>query len=144
MLSTDPPIELSFHFDTELDTLWKSITELELMRQWFFAEIPSFKAEVGFETTFDVKGENNVFPHHWIITEVSAPHKIVFNWNYPGYRGDATMVFNIEEKEDECTLHLRMEAIESFESEKYPEFKRESCVGGWNYFMERLGSLLSN
>ena len=69
-------VEIGQKFDVSLPTLWKAITQLDQMKQWFFTNIPTFKAEVGFQTTFKVENEGRVFHHIWTITEVKEDHKI--------------------------------------------------------------------
>lgn len=142
MLKNDPPITLQYFFDVCPSVLWKAITELSKMQEWFFAEIPEFQAVQGFEVSFDVQGENCVFPHHWTITEVIPNQKIVYNWNYIGFIGDASMSFEIKKEDTKSKLILCMKTLESFDT-SYAEFKRESCIAGWNYFMDRLKNFLA-
>ena len=40
------------------------------MRQWYFENIPAFKAEVGFETQFEIHNQGRIFPHRWKVTKV--------------------------------------------------------------------------
>ena len=106
------------------------------MKQWFFDNIPDFKAEVGFKTEFIVATENRMFPHVWEITEVIPQQKIVYNWTYKNFQGNSYVTFELSETGDNQTLlSLTTKVIEDF-SDDIPEFKRESCLGGWNYFIK--------
>jgi uncharacterized protein YndB with AHSA1/START domain len=48
------PIVVEQTFNAPIDTVWNSITQIDLMRRWFFENIPDFRPEVGFETQFKV------------------------------------------------------------------------------------------
>jgi uncharacterized protein YndB with AHSA1/START domain len=50
MRKNDEPIIVEQAFNTSIDAVWNSITQVDQMRRWFFANIPSFKPGVGFET----------------------------------------------------------------------------------------------
>lgn len=54
MKTTDEQVIVEHNFNTTIEQLWDTITKPEKMRQWFFDNIPDFKAEVGFETQFPV------------------------------------------------------------------------------------------
>jgi uncharacterized protein YndB with AHSA1/START domain len=143
MNKNESPIVLSYVIQADAISIWSALTELKEMKQWYFEQLPDFKAEVGFEVTFDVASENTTFPHHWTVTEVMDNKKIVYNWNYIGFDGDAYMTFEIVDKGASSELHLKMDIVESFDSDTYPEFKADSCIGGWNYFMDRLKNYLA-
>ena len=141
MSDINSPIKLSYPFEVDVNHMWLALTDLTAMRKWFFAEIPDFKAEEGFEITFDIQGKSRVFPHHWLIMEVVPLSKIVYNWNYIGYDGDSYLTFELEKSDIGCTIHLTIKIIEDFD-DRIPEFKRDSWIGGWNYFMDRLNQHL--
>lgn len=48
MIEHDEPIIVEQTFNTTIDSVWKAITEIKQMRQWYFENIPTFKPEVGF------------------------------------------------------------------------------------------------
>jgi len=114
------------------------------MRQWFFDNIPDFKAEVGFQTKFNVQAPSRDFIHLWTITEVIPQQKLVYNWKYENLQGDSFVTFELEEIHNETQLTVTATILQDF-SDEIPEFKRESCVGGWNYFIkEQLAAFLKN
>ena len=138
MKTTDAPITVYHDFHLDSKRMWQLITEPEHMRQWFFEQIPDFKAEVGFNTCFDISNESRVFPHNWTINEVIPESKLIINWNYPNYKGDSDVIFDIEPLSEGCRLTVTTLVLEDYPDD-IPEFKRESCLGGWNYFIkERL------
>ena len=75
--------------------------------------------------------------------EKSYPKKkIVYRWNYPEYPGDSNVHFTIQTLEGGCLLRVSTEILEDYPDD-IPEFKRESAVAGWKYFIqERLPAYL--
>lgn len=136
MKNTDKPIVVEQTFDVSITELWNAITELKQMKQWFFENIESFEPKVGFETRFVVENEGSVFPHLWKITEVERLNKITYNWKYEGYTGDSFVTFELVEQGKNTKLKLVHTTTKDFPS-NIPEFTRESCIGGWNYFIKQ-------
>lgn len=121
-------------FNSSADSVWAALTEIEQMRLWYFDNIPEFKPEVGFETTFNVRSDSRDFQHKWKVTEVIPYNKIKYEWTFDGYSGRSTTIFELIRQGDSTKLKLTVEVLEDFPDE-IPEFKRESCIGGWNYFI---------
>ncbi|MDW7692240.1 SRPBCC domain-containing protein [Flammeovirgaceae bacterium SG7u.111] len=135
MSKSQDPVIVEQAFSSSKEELWKAITEMEQMKKWFFENIPAFKAEVGFQTSFNVLAGERNFPHRWTILEVIPQEKIVYDWKYDGYEGEGLVTFELEETEGKTLLKLTAEGMETFPQE-IPEFSRESCQGGWNYFIK--------
>lgn len=143
-MNTDKPVVVEQSFPVSKKKLWSAITELDQMTQWFFENIETFKPIIGFKTEFVIENEGRVFPHLWTITEVEPYKKITYNWKYEGYAGDSDLSFELFEEENGTRLKLTHRVLESFPQD-IPEFTRESCLGGWNYFIkERLMNYLNN
>jgi len=136
MKINDEPIVVEQTFNSSLSDVWNAITELDQMHKWYFDNIPAFKAEVGFETEFIIENEGRVFPHKWKITEVVPLKKIAYSWNFEGYSGSSISEFELFKEKDLVKLRLTVIVLEDF-PENIPEFKRESCIGGWNYFINQ-------
>jgi uncharacterized protein YndB with AHSA1/START domain len=49
------PVIIERSFNAPVETIWKALTDLDHMKQWYFAVLDSFKPEVGFETQFNVR-----------------------------------------------------------------------------------------
>ncbi len=144
MQKSEGPIKLSFELPSSTQSAWTALVELDQMIQWFFKNIPSFEAKVGFETSFIVKNESRTFTHNWKIIEVNPGEKITYHWSYKEYPGAATLSFDLTIKNEVTILILEMIILEDFPSD-IPEFDREGCIGGWNYFIgERLTTFLKN
>ena len=136
MRKNDEPIIVEQTYNTSIDTVWNSITEINQMRQWYFKNIPSFKPEVGFETQFNVQNQDRNFLHMWKVTEVVPLKMITYNWKYEGYPGDSFVVFELFKQNNLTKLRLTHQVQERF-PEDIPEFSRESCVEGWTFFIRK-------
>jgi len=134
MRASEEPVVVEQTFRATADQVWKSITDPDLMRQWFFDNIPRFEPEVGFETTFTVVNEGREFPHRWKVTEVVPSKKIAYDWSYDNYAGDSWVEWELFEEGSATRLRLTHKVREDFPDD-VPEFQRESCVAGWTYFV---------
>ena len=121
--------------DVSVDKAWKAITNLEEMKQWFFTNIPSFEARVGFQTSFPVQSRESTFTHLWEILEAVPNKKIKYRWSYKEYEGDGKVTFELFDKGSQTLVRLTNEGLESF-PQNIPEFERDSCVAGWEFFIK--------
>ncbi|AKA34099.1 SRPBCC family protein [Flagellimonas lutaonensis] len=137
MKTTDPPIIIEKNIEVSKDQLWKALTDPGQMRQWFFENIPDFRPVVGFETEFPVVSDGKTFTHLWQVTEAKPHEKISYRWRYAEYGGDSVVHFQINGSGDDCQLQLTLEILKAFPQD-IAEFKRESGIAGWNYFLDRL------
>ena len=136
MRKNDEPVVVEQTFNTSIDTVWNSITRIEQMRQWYFENIPAFKAEVGFETQFNVHSQGRNFLHMWKVIEVLPNKMITYNWKYDGYPGDSFVVFELFDQNNLTKLRLTHQVQESF-PEDIPELTRQSCAEGWTFFINK-------
>lgn len=134
--NNEKPVIVEQIFNTPISVIWKAITNRDQMKQWFFENIESFRPEVGFETKFNVKTQERNFLHLWKLTEVIPLKKITYNWKYEGYPGDSFVTFELFEMKNHTKLKLTHNVVESFPND-IPEFTRESCLEGWNYFIRK-------
>lgn len=130
------PIIVEQIFSKSKEEVWSAITDLKQMKQWFFENIPDFIPQVGFETKFNVDAEERQFMHVWKITEVIPYEKIEYNWKYENMEGNAFVIFEIFEQGSETLLRLTNIGLETFPQD-VPEFSRESCIGGWQFFINQ-------
>ena len=134
MKTSEPPVIVTAEINAPVSEVWKAITELPLMTQWYFENIPEFKAEVGFKTSFAVHNEGRTFTHVWKVVTVEKEKQISYKWKYPEYPGDSVVHFTLESKGDTTLITVKAVVLEDFPDD-IPEFKWESCNGGWNYFI---------
>jgi len=123
-------------FNATIEAVWNAITQIDLMRQWYFDNIPAFTAEVGFETQFNVHSQGRDFLHMWRVTEVVPLQMIAYTWKFANYPGDALVVFELSKQDRLTRLKLTCIVHEDF-PEDIPEFTTESCIGGWEYFIKK-------
>lgn len=138
------PIILSVAFNCPKEVVWKAITNVNQMKQWYFPQLTDFTPREGFETEFSLAVEDRVFVHQWKVTEVTPVDRIAYQWQFGGLSGKGVSTFQLTELNNITTLHLNFTVLEPF-PEHIPEFKRESGVEGWNYLIkESLKNFLSN
>jgi uncharacterized protein YndB with AHSA1/START domain len=138
MKTSDDPIVVEQTYNAGVDRVWKSITDIDMMRQWYFDNIPDFVPMVGFETNFMIHNEGRDFLHMWNVTEVVPRNKISYDWRFKDYPGQSSSTFELFEKGTSTTLRVTVIVRRDFPDD-VPEFRRESCIGGWKYFLgERL------
>ena len=136
MKKNEEPIIIEQTFNTSIDAVWKTITDIDQMRKWYFENIPSFKPEVGFETRFNVQTQDRDFMHLWKVTEVVPLKKLAYNWKYESISGDSFVNFELFEENKMTKLILTHQVLEDFPDD-IPEFKRESGVEGWTFFINK-------
>ena len=134
MKTSEPPIVVQHVFDVPVYRVWNALTLPEEMRQWFFPNIPEYEAKVGFETQFTVENDGRTFPHLWKVLEVAHLRKMVQEWRYEGYAGCCTVSYTLEAIKELTRLTVTVTVLEDF-PDNIPEFKRESGVSGWEYFI---------
>jgi uncharacterized protein YndB with AHSA1/START domain len=142
MKKEEAPIVVEQDFDRSVSDVWNAITRIGEMRKWYFENIPDFKAEVGFVTQFVVESGGRSFLHLWKVTEIDPQRKVVCSWKFGGLPGDSFVTFEVSGDEKAARLRVTTLVQENF-PEDIPEFSRESCLGGWNYFIkDRLKAYL--
>ena len=136
-MNSEPPIVVEVTVTSPAERVWRAITDGAEMPLWFFQEIRAFRPERGFETTFDVRNEGKVYPHHWKVTEVVPNQRIVYDWLYTGFPGASFVSWELAPAAEGTRLTLTHTGSSTF-PQSDPAFTRESCRGGWEYFLGRL------
>ncbi len=129
-------------FDHDPASVWGVITLHEHLVKWYFEQLPGFEAKKGFQTSFAVRSEERTFTHIWEVTEVVPEKRISYSWSYKEYSGNSLLTMNLDRQDAGTLLTLTHRTLEDF-PDGIPEFKRESCLGGWRYFInDRLKNYL--
>ena len=136
MKTSDSPIKLFYAYNTDPKRLWACLTERDAMVAWFFDNIPEFEAREGFSTQFPVYSGDRLFTHCWEVQEVRIEEYIRYSWSYLEYGGMASVAYRIVQQEGGCKLVFKMFIEEDFDG-GIEEFKLESCIAGWNYFLRQ-------
>lgn len=118
-----------------LDEVWEAITNPVEMRKWYFENMPDFKAEPGFETSFVMDSGDRLFTATWRVTDVLPVKQISYIWSYAEYDGEGPVKFTLTPQGGNTLLTVTNEGLESFPKD-IPEFKEESCRAGWEYFLK--------
>jgi len=134
MKTSDEPIIVEQTFNSSVESVWNAITDIEQMRKWYFENIPDFKPAIGFRTQFNVQSDERNFLHMWKVTDVQPQKLIKYIWKFENYPGESSSTFELLNQDDLTKLRLTVEILEDF-PEDIPEFKRESCIEGWKYFI---------
>ena len=137
MSEVSQPVVVAQTCEATCEQVWEALTSREQMVQWYFEDIPAFEPEVGFSTEFVVQSEDRVFTHLWKVTESNPGRTVAYDWSYREWEGNAKVTFDLEPTETGCCVTLTCEGVETFTAD-IPEFKRESCEGGWQYFLGQL------
>ncbi|MGD9548878.1 MAG: SRPBCC domain-containing protein [Candidatus Krumholzibacteriia bacterium] len=133
-----PPIVVELSVAASRHAVWKAITDPDDMRRWYFEQMEDFQPRVGFETRFTVRHGGRDYRHVWRVTEVVPQIKITYTWKYEGLPGEGATTWELSDSDGGTTLTLTNTGLESFPRND-PAFTRESCEGGWRYFIkERL------
>ncbi|QCK15313.1 SRPBCC family protein [Mangrovivirga cuniculi] len=136
-------VNVEQELNTDCKKVWEVITNPDQMKNWFFENIPDFKAEVGFKTEFPVHTGERIFTHLWEIKDVIPGSKIVYDWRYKEYEGIGEVIFKLNDTDSGCNIRVTHSGLDTF-SDEIPEFSEESCRGGWNYFIkDRLKNYLN-
>jgi len=145
MKENDSPIIIEQQYNASAQQLWEALTNFELMPKWYFENLPDFKPVVGFETEFAVLNEGRTFTHLWKVLSVEPFKEITYSWKFTEYAGESTSQFLIEnETSQHVSLKLVINVLQDFIAD-VPEFKLESCLAGWDYFLnQRLRKFLGS
>ncbi len=120
-------------FDAPVGRVWKALTDVEEMRQWYF-NLKQFKAEVGFEFEFVVEHEGTTYHHLCKVTEVIPHKKIAYTWRYKGHEGDSLVTFELFADGNETRLKLTHQGLETFP--KTAAFARKNFEAGWTAIID--------
>jgi uncharacterized protein YndB with AHSA1/START domain len=123
------PIILERIFDAPVGRVWKALTDVDQMREWYF-DLKEFKAQVGFEFEFIVEHEGNTYHHLCRVTDVVPEKRIAYTWRYKGEPGDSVVTFELSpDGNNKTRLKLTHTGIETFP--KTPTYARKNFEAGW-------------
>ena len=127
-------------YNAPVEKVWQAITDPDQMKQWYLP-IEDFRAEVGFETTFDHHALGRVFPHIWKVTEVVPGERISYEWRYAGFPGNSRVTFELTADGDGTRITVTHTGLESFRGDQNLDLKPSNFKEGWTHF---IGSQLKN
>jgi uncharacterized protein YndB with AHSA1/START domain len=125
------PVIVERTFPAPVEAVWQTLTDLEHMKRWYFPNLTSFRPEVGFETRFTVRKDDNDFVHLWKVIGVLPGKKLAYSWKYDGYPGDSLLTFELFPEGAGTRLKLTHASLETFLPETHPDLSRGNFVKGW-------------
>lgn len=125
------PFVIEQTYNAPVEKVWQAITDVNQMRQWYF-DLKDFKAEVGFEFSFEGGKDDDVYVHLCKVTEVEPGKKLTHSWKYEGYDGNSFVTWELFPEGDKTRVKLTHEGLESF-PQNDPNFRRESFAAGWTH-----------
>lgn len=135
------PLIIEREFNAPVALVWRTITEKELMKKWYF-DVSDFKLEVGSKFQFEGGEEGKRYLHLCEILEVIPNKKLKYSWKYEGNEGLSFVTFELSVVGEKTKLKLTHEGLETFTN---PDFIRDNFVGGWKYLIhESLKEFLEN
>ncbi len=144
MKSFKNPVVVTQQVQATPEEVWAALTDLDQMHGWYFDNIPEFKPIKGFKTQFPVQSGDKIFTHLWEITEAIPTKKISYTWSFKEYSGEGGVIFEISKLNNKTLVSLTNYVTKPF-PDNIVEFTRESCVGGWKYFInQKLKEYLEN
>ena len=123
------PIIIEQDYPNAAAAVWSALTDNSEMKQWYFV-LPEFKAEIGFEFTFEGGTEQKRYLHFCRVTEVIAGRKRAYSWRYDGYPGISYVSFEVSPNGDGARLTLTHSGLETFPGDN-PDFAKHNFVAGW-------------
>ena len=141
---TTEAIVLERTFNAPVARVWKALTDVDQMRQWYF-DLKEFKPQIGFEFEFIVEHEGNTYHHLCRVTDVVPEKKIAYTWRYKGEPGDSLVAFELFGEGNKTRMKVTHTGIETFP--KTPAYARKNFEIGWTQligselkqFVERKG-----
>ncbi|MCT1656085.1 SRPBCC family protein [Brevibacterium luteolum] len=130
-------IRRTAEFDVPATTLWRALTDSELLSTWLMPN--DFRAEVGHRFTMTTDPapmfDGTV---HLEVLEIDPPHKMVWSWR--GGPIDTTVTFTVTELGPEsCRFEFLQEGFQGPRA----EFARFFLRGGWRKLAPLLGAVVN-
>jgi uncharacterized protein YndB with AHSA1/START domain len=106
------------------------------MKQWYFDFRGNFKLVPGHEFEWEAgPPDGKKWLHKGKILEIIPGKKLVHSWEYPGYKGEAKLCWELTAKSKELTLlRLEFEFVQPFEF-GVEALRRKNFKEGWKYFV---------
>lgn len=123
----------TFDYPVPAKRLWRALTDLDMMKQWYFPQLRAFKPIVGFRFEFTEDGSE--YQKEWKVTRVEDVRTLAHSWAYRGYPGSSEVIFDIIPHEGSSTLRVTQTNLESYPDD--PHFARSRFEWGWDNLLGR-------
>ncbi|SEK51687.1 Uncharacterized conserved protein YndB, AHSA1/START domain [Aquimarina amphilecti] len=126
-------------FSHPIDTIWNAISTAEEISNWFLPA--DFKAEVGYNYTFNSPDKENCKPIVGIIKQ-ATPYTLIYSWKIAGTDVETTVKWTLEKIENGTKLLLEHSGISNYTGETIIEMFN-SFDGGWDNCIKGLSEYLT-
>jgi uncharacterized protein YndB with AHSA1/START domain len=128
------PLVLERTYRQPAEVLWKALTDVDSMRQWYF-DVDDFRPELGFRFQFAGQGkEGQAYIHRCQVTHVVPLRVIAYTWAYEGFEGQSELHFELFPEAQGTRLVLTHSGLQTFPP--LPDFRAENFREGWTWFLD--------
>lgn len=140
-MGTDSTLTVKRVIDADPETLWKALTDQQIMQKWFFAageEGWSATVEnnptVGGNYKIDMHSPKDTYSHEGVYKEIVPEEKLVFSWNSQAVT-DTLVTITLKEVSGGTEVKLVHEFMPSKEM-------KENHTQGWTQILANLDSVV--
>lgn len=123
--------QLELVYNASLTKVWKTLTDVELMRIWYFPQIKHFDLKVG--NTFSFVDDGSAYKKEWKITKLENNRLMSHSWVYEGYPGYSEVTFELFKEGKMTVFRLTHTGLASFPAD--PNFAYKRFERGWNMIL---------
>lgn len=120
-------------FNCTPERLWRAISNRDEMEKWYF-NLKEFKAEPGFEFSFEGGPEDRVYVHECKVIDVVPEKKLSYSWTYKGIPGYTVVSWELFPSGDGTLLRLTHSGLESFPADN-PDLAAHNYDQGWRHII---------
>jgi len=132
-MQTQQPFVIEGSYTASPEEVWKAITDKDQMKKWYF-DISEFKAQIGFEFTFNGGNDDKIYVHLCKVIEVIPYKKLKHSWTYKDYEGISFVTWELFDDGNNTKVKLTHEGLETF-PQNNPDFAKENFDKGWTYIL---------
>lgn len=126
--------------------VWQAITDREQLKQWYFDFSEDFKLEIGHQ--FDWYAgppEGKQWHHRGKILEIVEGKKLTHTWEYPGYSGTSTVIWELVKIDNKTTKLIFTHLFSVPFDINIEALQRKNFLEGWNHILNNsLVEFLNN
>ncbi|SDG51095.1 Uncharacterized conserved protein YndB, AHSA1/START domain [Pedobacter terrae] len=124
-------IEIVQVYNAPLAAVWKALTDIKLMKEWYFPQIQYFQPKIG--TAFRFTDDGSAYQKEWEVTNLRNNHLIAHSWKYKGYPGNSEVTFELSVSSEGTILKLTHTGLASFPAA--PQFSYHRFEQGWKMIL---------